>query len=423
MNQAGSTINQDAHSPFDGSPLPDGWRRVRLRDVILEAQGGFASGERDERGVIQLRMNNVTTNGQLDWSSYIRVPATSDTVEIYRLIDGDVLFNNTNSTELVGKSALFEGHNEPIVFSNHFTRLRTDKNLLEPSFLALWLQHQWQRHVFADICNRWIGQSAVQRDKLLALEALLPPIHEQKRIAAILKEQMAAVEQARIAAEAQIHASKELPAAYLRDIFESPCAKQWPKKFISDFARTCSGSTPSRTRADYYAGNIPWVKTGELRDGFISDTDEHVSETALHECSIKLLPADTLLIAMYGQGQTRGRTGLLTSPATTNQACFAILPNSEVFDSQYVQLWFRHNYSRLRRETEGRGGNQPNLNGAVLNRQQVPMPTIEEQKSIVEMVTSRLTVAEQVNRKLQERLNSINELPAALLRQAFSGRL
>lgn len=158
--------------------LPPGWQRARLRDVIREAQGGFASGERDDNGVIQLRMNNVTTGGQCDWSSFIRVPADSATVASYKLGPGDVLFNNTNSTDLVGKTALFEGWTEPVVFSNHFTRLRTVAELLSPGFLALWLQAQWHERFFANICNRWIGQSAVQREKLLALEMPLPPLSE-----------------------------------------------------------------------------------------------------------------------------------------------------------------------------------------------------------------------------------------------------
>jgi type I restriction enzyme S subunit len=109
-------------------------------------------------------MNNVTTLGRMDFSSLIRVPADAAIIGSYKLRPGDVLFNNTNSTELVGKSALFEGHTEPIVFSNHFTRLRPRVELLVPGFLALWLQSQWCRGLFGGICYRWIGQSAVQRD-------------------------------------------------------------------------------------------------------------------------------------------------------------------------------------------------------------------------------------------------------------------
>src|SRR5205823_5925147 len=199
--------------------LSDGWRWVKLGELIAEAQHGFAIGEHDPNGVIQLRMNNVTAQGQFDWASFIRVPAHSETIAAYRLHQGDVLFNNTNSTELVGKTALFETHDEPVVFSNHFTRLRTDTEPLEPRFLAFWLQQLWHRGVFANICDRWIGQSAVQRNKLLALEIALPPLTEQKRIAGILKEPMAAVERLCQTMAEQLDAINKLPGALLRRAF------------------------------------------------------------------------------------------------------------------------------------------------------------------------------------------------------------
>lgn len=199
--------------------LPPGWRWVRLREVIREAQAGFACGQRDPQGVIQLRMNNVDTWGNFVWDDVLRVPADAATVEQFQLLAGDVMFNNTNSTELVGKSALFCGYDRPVVYSNHFTRLRTKQEVLLPPFLAAWLNHQWRLGVFAGICNRWIGQSAVKADKLLKMEFPLPPLPEQQRIASVLKEQMAAVEKARAAAEAELEMIHALPAALLRRAF------------------------------------------------------------------------------------------------------------------------------------------------------------------------------------------------------------
>ena len=202
------------------SPLPEGWRWATLGNLVCEAKSGFACGSRDpEGGVIQLRMNNVDTRGNFVWAEYIRVPADYKTIEVNKLASGDVLFNNTNSTELVGKSALFEGYKEPVVYSNHFTRIRTIQNALIPEFLAAWVNHQWQMCVFENICNRWIGQSAVKPDKLLGLDFPLPPLSEQKRIAAILRERMKAVERARIAAEEQLSTINALPGALLRQAF------------------------------------------------------------------------------------------------------------------------------------------------------------------------------------------------------------
>jgi len=198
------------------------WRTARLGDLLTEAVSGFACGQRASDGVIQLRMNNVTRRGELDWSSVIRVPADKGLLDQYALRPGDVVFNNTNSTELVGKTAYFRGFNEPVVFSNHFTRLRTKAEFLAPDFLALWLRAQWLAGLFARMCDRWIGQSAVQRNKLLALEIYLPPLSEQKRIATLLLEQLEATAQAREKLQVQLGELEKLPAALLRAAFQPP---------------------------------------------------------------------------------------------------------------------------------------------------------------------------------------------------------
>src|ERR1700730_6768223 len=118
----------------NGRNLPAGWRIEKLGELLDAAVTGFACGKRAPNGVIQLRMNNVTRRGVFDWSSVIRVPATTTLIEQYALRSCDVLFNNTNSAELVGKTAYFGGFSEPVLFSNHFTRLRTKADLLAADF-------------------------------------------------------------------------------------------------------------------------------------------------------------------------------------------------------------------------------------------------------------------------------------------------
>ncbi len=102
-------------------------RTLQLRDIVLSADPGFASGENPPSGVAQLRMNNVSTDGAIDWSEIRRVPADGRKAERYALAPGDVVFNSTNSPDLVGKTALFSGFKEPVVFSNHFLRIRVQR--------------------------------------------------------------------------------------------------------------------------------------------------------------------------------------------------------------------------------------------------------------------------------------------------------
>jgi len=184
--ESANALNSAYLREIFNSPESQTWEKKMLKDVIVEARPGFACGTRDTKGVVQLRMNNVTTDGSFDWSSYIRIPAESETIKKYKLQSGDVLFNNTNSTELVGKTVLFESYPEKVVYSNHFTRLRTNNRYLLPQFLSLWIQLLWQQGFFAGICNRWIGQSAVKSDKLLSLKIPLPSIEKQNKLSSEL---------------------------------------------------------------------------------------------------------------------------------------------------------------------------------------------------------------------------------------------
>lgn len=195
------------------------WPLVPLGTVVAEARTGFASGERAADGVVQLRMNNVTTDGRIVWDKFLRVPADPATIENYRLRTGDVLFNNTNSTELVGKSALFTQHVEPVVYSNHFTRIRVDSERFVPGFLVHWLHHQWRCGTFSRICNKWIGQSAVKPNKLLAMLVPLPPLSIQQQVAERLFAALDMVSTARRTALEELALLDALPAALLRDAF------------------------------------------------------------------------------------------------------------------------------------------------------------------------------------------------------------
>ncbi len=145
------------------------WPTATLGELLQDARSGFASGQEDATGVIQVRMNNLTREGSWDLIKRRHVPATPTQLDRFALESGDVLFNLTNSPDLVGKTALLRHLDEPMVFSNHFIRLRTDRKYLDSAFLARWLQMQFGRGTFRRMCQQWVNQAAVGRDALLAL--------------------------------------------------------------------------------------------------------------------------------------------------------------------------------------------------------------------------------------------------------------
>jgi type I restriction enzyme S subunit len=215
----------------------------------------------------------------------------------------------------------------------------------------------------------------------------------------------------------QLRDARLLRSRILNDIFAE--LNSIPKKKLGEYAKTTSGSTPSRGNKQYWeAAEIPWVKTGEVAFAPINATEEAISTSALADCSLTLLPPKTILIAMYGQGKTRGQSAILEIAATTNQACFAILPN-ETWVSEFLYLWLRASYQDLRDLSEDRGGNQANLNGALLNALEIPAPNLDEQKKIVVRANAALSEIATLENSSKAALEDLLRLPNRILAQAF----
>jgi type I restriction enzyme, S subunit len=140
---------------------------------------------------------------------------------------------------------------------------------------------------------------------------------------------------------------------------------------IGEFCQTGSGGTPSRKQLErYYGGNIPWVKSGELREGTILETEETITDVALKETSAKLIPANALLVAMYGA--TIGRVAVLGIEASSNQAVCHIIPDDKVADRRYLFYALRQNVPVWL--NRGVGGAQPNISQQIIRTTSIPLP-------------------------------------------------
>ena len=205
------------------------------------------------------------------------------------------------------------------------------------------------------------------------------------------------------------HYPKEVP-------WELP--EGWCWRYLSDIGTWQSGATPSRGVKAYFGGSIPWLKTGDLNDDYVKVIPERITDKALKETSVKLNPEGSVLIAMYGV--TIGKVGILTFPATTNQACCACselcgVDNRFLF---YFLISHKEEFIRL-----AGGGAQPNISKEIIVNTPIPVPPAEEQKRIVSVIEMWLGVLKDIDKSSLFIHAGINNCKARILDLAIHGKL
>ena len=201
--------------------------------------------------------------------------------------------------------------------------------------------------------------------------------------------------------------------------FEIPESWEWVR--LGSIGDWGAGATPSRSIPEYYGGDIPWLKTGDLNDGYIEYIPENISSLALEKTSVRLNPTGSVLIAMYGA--TIGKVGILTFPATTNQACCACLP-IEIYNEYLFYFLMSQKVAFVK---QGEGGAQPNISKEKIVTTLMPLPSLAEQYRIVNKIKELLPYVERYSETYLA-VNSLNAtfpnlLKKSILQEAVQGKL
>lgn len=216
---------------------------------------------------------------------------------------------------------------------------------------------------------------------------------------------------------------KEKPLAEIaEDEIPFDIPENWTWVRVGDMGSWASGATPSRTNPDFYGGNIPWLKTGDLNDGYIDDVPEYITELALEKTSVRLNPEGSVLMAMYGA--TIGKLGILNTPMTTNQACCACITFDGVFNRYlfYFLMSQRPSYIGM-----AEGGAQPNISKEKIVASVMPLPPLAEQHRIVAKIEELLPFVDRYAASY-EKLEQFNakfpeDMKKSILQYAIQGKL
>ena len=379
--------------------------KKKLKDICTQVRGVSykPSDLRDEKsGVPILRANNIQDTG-IVLDELVYVDSSKVHSEQYLLTDDIVICTSSGSKNLIGKAATFKSSlNASFGAFCKVVRINNSDDLFK-AYIQQYFQSKIYRNAISE-SSAGANINNIKTEDIETLEISLPPKEDQQKIAAELDTIQSAINNKK----QQLSLLDEAVKSEFIEMFGDPHNNtKYPYKTVGEFTTVTSGGTPDRKNNEYWKnGNIPWVKTTELQNNELTKVEEFITQKGLNESSAKIMPIGTLLIAMYGQGKTRGMTAYLGIEASTNQACACILP-SEAINQKYLWYYFILSYDKLR--DLAKGGNQPNLNGNMIKNFSILMPPIEMQKEFVSFVQqidkSKFIVKQQIA-DLQELLDS-----------------
>ena len=380
------------------SPFPSGWRIIRLGDIAEVNPRRPRLCVSSETPMTFLPMSAILENCQGINTRELRPYSMISSGYTY-FEENDVLFSKITPCLQNGKHALATGLIGGFGFGTTEFHVARASSGLMASYLFRVLT---QSHVI-DRCERSFsgtaGQQRVQPEILNSLPLLLPPLPEQRAIAAILD----SIDQTIEATDALISATEQLRDSLLHNLLTrglpgrhtewkqvpglGTIPTDWEVVRLGDVAKVRNGTTPSRSKAEYWQnGSVPFVKTGQVNDVFIEVPNEFITPKAVTSAGAVVVSKGSVLIAMIGQGKTRGMTARLRIDAAINQNFAAVFEARGDFSFDYFFAWARQNYAAIR--ALGQGSNQDALNCALVEGMRVPLPPLPEQQAIAAFLES-----------------------------------
>jgi len=425
---------KDSGVPWLGD-VPEHWEIIRLK-YLTKINPPLDQNKKEPLTVSFVPMSRVREN--YPWfTSEERIYSELDK-GLTSFINGDILIAKITPCFENGKGGICRNLKNGIGFgSTEFYVIRMGNKLI-PLFLYYLSITDNFRHFGIEHMQGSAGQKRVPTEFIKNLHIGYPNIAEQQQIARyldwktaqinkfirnkrrliqLLKEQKQNI--INQAVTKGINPNVEMKDSGVEWLGQIPA--HWEVRKITNlFRKIGSGTTPNSANVDYYEGNIPWIISGDLTDGFLNATKKKITAKALQDYpTLKIYPEDSLVIAMYGA--TIGKVSLTTIRACTNQACCALSQPLNIVDMKFMLQLFisiKPNLVKM-----GYGGGQPNISQDTIKSLRLPIPPISEQQEIVTYIKKETTLIDKTIARTEREIELIQEYRSRLVSDVVTGKL
>lgn len=401
--------------------LPNGWKKVKLSELGTFAKGGGIKRDEANSGSIPaIRYGEIyTTHNDYikEFHSFISEKVAK---EATLLKMGDLLFSCSGETkEDIGKCVAFISDETAYAGGDIIILTPTvpcDSKYIGYLCNASFVNRQRYR------CAQGDSIVHISAESIGKIEIPFPPLNEQKQIAEILSVCDKTIEKTEKLIELKLMQKKMFvkmlldekiyPHIFkLENIVIDKC--KWEKRKLGDVCDTFSGGTPNRSHPEYFGGDVPWIKSGELNQGDVYRTEELLTKKGVENSSVKMVSKDTLLIAMYGA--TAGIMAITHIDAAINQAILALVPRQKIYNlflKNVIEMQIDYAVRRLVQ------GGQPNFNASIIESFILPIPTLPEQQAVSNFLSN---VDKEIS-LLKQQLGNYKKQKQGLMQKLLTGQ-
>ena len=433
------------------------WQKVKIGDFLFERKGRYKPN--DEQIV------NLPRIEKIDFGGNFHIGNKDSKTDMILIKDGDLVISGIN----VAKGAIGIYSGEDVTATIHYSSYTFDSNKINVEYFKRFLKSS----EFIELLNEQVKggiKTEIKPKHILPLEIQLPDINTQAQIVqhfenveddiadvtkevlkqesllkklkqTILQEaiegkltakyraknpdigtakkllEQIKTEKEKLIKEKKIRPSKPLPPINEDEIpFDIPQNWEWCR--LGDISFVGTGATPLTSEPKYYNGDINWITSSATGADFVTEAETKITELALKETNCQIYPIGTLVIAMYGQGKTRGQITELMIDSATNQACAAIsIYLKDKALNQFIKKYFQKIYLEIRELASG--GAQPNLNMQKVKDTMIALPPLEEQKEIVATIEKFFAICNELESEINQNKTTVDNLMATVLKEAF----
>lgn len=420
--------------------VPVSWSVSPLKRAIKKIESGTSVNAADapaEIGFLGVLKTSCVYEGWFDWRENKTVLEEDLNRVSCPLIKNTLIVSRMNTPDLVGATGLVEVAPEGIFLPDRLWQIYFDNNQ-EPKFIFYFTKSPaYRAQVKVVCCGTSSSMQNLAQDDFRSLWFAEPPIieqtqiarfldHETTRIDTLIEEQQRLIEllkekrQAVISQAVTKGLDQKVPMKDSGVEWLGEVPQHWQVGALGYFAGIDTGATPDRGNPEYWGGYIPWIKTGEVNYDNIFQAEEHITHEGVKNSAVKIAPKGTLLIAMYGQGVTRGRVAILDIEAAYNQACAGVFVDSRI-RVEYLRLFFIAAYPYIR--DGGNETSQMNLSSGHVAKIKITVPPINEQISAEHFLNTEIARFDSLINEAGLLANHLQERRSALISAAVTGKI